>query len=72
MKGESKEERFERIAERRVQSVLDSLKNLSQCSNKRMYEWNDGQLQKIWTAVDDTLTKCKRSFEEAEPEIFKL
>ncbi len=38
--------------ERRVQRVLDSLKSLSQCSNKRMYEWNDGQLEKNWSAID--------------------
>ncbi len=72
MRGENKEQRFKRVGERRVQRVLDSLKSLSQCSNKRMYEWNDGQLEKIWTAVDDELTKCKKSYEDAEPEIFKL
>jgi hypothetical protein len=72
MKGETKEFRFKRIAEKRVQRVLDSIRSLSQCSNKRMYKWEDGQLIKIWNAIDDELKKCRQSFEEAEPEDFKL
>lgn len=72
MKGETKETRFTRIAEKRVQRVIESIRSLSQCSNKRMYNWNDEQLQKIWTAVDSELASCKESFEKAEPEDFKL
>lgn len=72
MKGETKEERFKRIAEKRVQRVLDSLRSLAQCSNKRMYQWNDEQLMKIWTAIDGELKKCKESYQNAEPKEFKL
>ncbi len=60
MKGETKEERFRRIAERRVQRVLDSIRSLSQCCNKRMYEWNDEQLRKIWKVIDNELRKCRK------------
>ncbi len=35
MKGETKEQRFKRVAKRRVQRVLDSLRSLSQCSTKQ-------------------------------------
>ena len=72
MKGETKEDRFKRIAERRVQRVIDSLRSLSQCSNKRMYKWNEGQLKKMWDAVEESLQSCKESFEKAEPEEFRL
>lgn len=72
MKGKSKEERFKRVAEKRVQRVLDSLRGLSHCSNKRMYQWNDQQLKRIWLAIDKELKKCKESYETAEPEEFKL
>ena len=67
-----KEERFKRVAERRVQRLLDDLRKLSQCSNRRMYKWNDEQLTKIWMAVDQELAACKASFENAEPKEFKL
>ena len=72
MKGETKEQRFHRVAERRVQRVLDSLRSLSHCSNKRMYEWNGAQMKKIWSVIDKELKKCIASFEESEPEEFKL
>ena len=72
MKAETKEQRFKRIVEKRVQRVLDSLRSLSQCSNKRMYKWNDDQLEKIWTAIDKELKICKASFENSEPGEFRL
>ena len=70
--GEIKGNRFRRIAEKRVQRVLESIRSLSQCSNKRMYEWNEGQLKKIWIAIDKELDKCKSSYENARPEEFRL
>ena len=72
MKGETKEERFKRVTEKRVQRALDSLRSLSQCSNRRMYKWNNQQLKKIWMAIDKELKLCKTSFENAEPEEFRL
>ena len=72
MKGETKEERFKRVVQKRVQNVLDSMRRLSQCSNRRMYSWNDEQLKKIWSAIDKEIKGCKESFENAEPEEFKL
>lgn len=72
MKGETKEARFKRIAEKRVQRVLDSIRSLSNCSNRRMYKWNNEQLKKIWDAIDKELKICKASFEESITEEFRL
>lgn len=72
MKAETKEERFKRVVQKRVQNVLDSLRRLSQCSNKRMYSWNDEQLMKIWSAIDKELKSCRDNFAHADPEQFRL
>lgn len=72
MKGENKKERFIRVVEKRVQNVLDSIRRLSQCSNRRMYEWEDEQLKKIWNAIDTELKKCKEGFKTNREEVFKL
>ncbi len=72
MRGETKETRFIRIAEKRVQRVLDSIRSLSQASNKRMYQWDDKQMKKIWDAIDRELKICRESFEDAEPKEFKF
>ena len=72
MRGETKEQRFKRVAEKRVQNVLDSIRKVSQCANKRLYEWNETQLKTIWEVIDQEITKCKDRFETEEPEEFKL
>ena len=72
MKGEDKRQRFIRVAEKRIQNVLDSIRRLSQCSNPRMYEWTDEQLTKIWDAVDAEIRNCKESYKTNQGEVFKL
>ena len=72
MRGEKKEERFKRVVEKRVQRVLDSLRSLSACSNKRMYRWDDEKLRKIWAAIDTEVKSCKSCFENSEPGEFRL
>ena len=72
MKGETKEERFRRVGEKRVGMVLDSIRKLSQCANPRMYAWNDAQLKTIWDAIDTELSRCREQFETGERSVFKL
>ena len=72
MKGETKEHRFKRVAEKRVRVILEALRKLSQCSNRRMYNWSENDLKKIWTAINKELDSCKKTFNNAEPEEFKL
>lgn len=72
MENNIKKDRFKRVAEKRVQRVIDSIRVLSNCSNKRMYEWEDHQLRKIWAAIDQELKSCKAKFENSKPQKFKL
>jgi hypothetical protein len=72
MNGETKEQRFKRVATKRVHNVLDSIRKLSQCSNRRMYAWNEEQLATIWKAIDQEITRCRARFETEEPEEFIL
>jgi hypothetical protein len=72
MEKETKQQRFVRIAERRVQNILHGIQSLSQCSNPKVYEWNDEQMQKIWSAIDAELTRCRRSFDDPEGHTFRL
>jgi hypothetical protein len=72
MKGENKKQRFVRVVEKRVQNVLDSIRRLSQCSNSRMYEWDDEQLKKIWDAIDKELQSCRESYTTDRKKEFKL
>jgi len=71
--AESKAQRFKMIAERRTNRVLDSLRLLGQCANRRTYEYSDAQVQKIFReirrAVNESQEKFKHNREKAR---FKL
>jgi len=69
---ETKEERFKRIAEKRVQNIIHAIRNLSGLSNKKVYEWETEQLEKIWKAIDKEVENCKDSFKNPDSKIFKL
>ena len=72
MQKESKEDRFKRVAEKRVQNIIKSIRGLSQLTNKKVYKWNITQLTKIWNAVEAEVELCKKSFEEPNSDVFKL
>jgi glucan phosphorylase len=72
MEKETKEQRFKRVAEKRVQNVLNGIRSLSQCANPRVYAWDDNQLRKIWNAIDRELSLCKESFSDPQARTFRL
>ncbi len=72
MKKETKEERFIRVAEKRVQNILNAIRSLSQLSNQKVYKWDNKQLEKIWKAVELEIDNCKNSFHDPDSDIFKL
>lgn len=46
-------ERFRKVASKRVQKVLDGLDNLSKCSNKRNYDYDDEEVAKMIKAIKE-------------------
>ena len=57
-----KEERFKRIASRRVKEILNKLRLLGNCSNHGNYYYTDEQVRKIFNAVDKEWKKVKLGF----------
>ena len=47
MGKETRKERFKRVAQKRVQNIINSIRSLSGLSNKKVYEWETEQLEKI-------------------------
>jgi len=58
----AKSEAFRRIAERRTERVLQSLRLLGQCSNRRSYEYNDEQIAKIFREIRNAVRHAEKSF----------
>ena len=66
-------EAFRRIAEKRTGRVLDSLRLLRQCSNRRSYEYNDEQVTKIFREIRSALRHAEQSFKSNNKNMrFKL
>lgn len=72
MASETKEERFIRVAEKRVQNIIKGIRSLSQLTNKKVYEWNEAQLEKIFSAIQHELEICQQSFDNPNAHTFKL
>ena len=57
-----KEERFRRIASRRVQEILNKMRLLKNCANRSNYTYSDEQARKIIHTIDDEWKKVKLEF----------
>ena len=60
--AEAKDVRFKRLAEKRVNVVLDRLRLLGQLSDKRNYDYNEEQVEKIFRAIDGEIKTVKAKF----------
>jgi len=63
-KQKTKRERFEIIAAKRVQNVLNSLEILSNCANKNNYEYTDTDVQKMFKAIKEKVKNVEIIFNQ--------
>ena len=70
----SNRERFEKLAELRVNKVIDQLRLIGNLSDKRHYEYTEQEKKKIILAINNEFNKTKTRFEESSKKIgeFKL
>ena len=54
--------RFQKIVPKRVQKVLDSMNSLSKCSNKYNYQYTEDEKNKIFNALNKSLSELKAKF----------
>jgi len=71
-KGESKRERFVRVAERRTNAILEKVRVLGNCSNKSMYEYTQDDIDRIFKVLNRALRDTKLLFEHKSDTRFKL
>jgi hypothetical protein len=60
----NKEDRFIRIAERRTNTILETLRLLGNCSNTNNYKFTDQQEKKIFNAIEQEVRITKIKFEK--------
>jgi len=61
---ETKNGKFTRLAELRVNAILDQFRKLGNLSNTRNYEFNDEQVAKMFAEISRALKKTRELFEK--------
>lgn len=59
---DAKRQRFLRVAERRTNSILETIRLLGNTSNKNLYQYSDSDVEKIFSTVDEKLKEAKLRF----------
>jgi len=69
-----KRDRFVRIVEKRVNSILNNFDSLGKCSNKKNYDYSDRDIRVIFSEIDKKSKEIKSLFSEKtnKGKVFKL
>ena len=70
--SENKRERFTRLAVYRTNEVLKKLRVLANCANRSAYEYNEDEVNKIFTEIDRAIKAAKAKFYTPKHKEFKL
>lgn len=57
--------RFEKVASNRVQRIIDTLDLLANCSNKGNYEYDEKDIEQMFSEITRHLRDCKNSYVRA-------
>jgi len=68
----SKRERFLSVAESRTSTIIEKIRVLGNCSNRSLYEYNIDEVDKIFKAIQEKLSKTKARFVVKREKEFKL
>ena len=73
MSNVEKQDRFKKLATTRTNEVLYRLKVLSNCSNKQLYEYDEQDIDKIFSEIEKRVKVAKAKFTfNKKNEKFKL
>ncbi|WP_299894316.1 hypothetical protein [uncultured Ruegeria sp.] len=69
-----KRQKFEELAEKRVNKVIKDLRLIGNLSNRNNYSFEDGDVRKIMKALEDEMKALKGRFAKVRPsdDDFKL
>ncbi len=66
--NESKEQKFRRLAERRMNSALEQIKLIGNLSDRRFYKYSESEFRKLRKALYEATNNC---FDRYEAELAK-
>ena len=72
MTSETKKQRFQRLAEKRTNDVLERLRILGNCANRGQYEYSAEEVRKIFNTIEREVKLIKLKFKDGETQKFRL
>lgn len=64
--NESKCDRFVRLAENRTNKIINMVQLLGNCANTSIYEYSDTDVEKIFTAIENSVKEARRKFAKSD------
>ena len=71
-RDETPEERFKRLATKRTNNALDSLRKLGNLSNRQNYRYSEGDIEKIFTTIYEKIGDVETQFSPKKDRKFEL
>lgn len=71
-KNEHPRDRFKRLATKRTNDVLHRLKVLGNCSNRSIYQYDEEDIEKIFSEIERKVRETKAKFHYPKKKGFKL
>lgn len=65
-KSLDKEERFKKVASRRVKEILNKMRLLKNCANRNNYSYTDDQADKIVSAIENEWKRVRAEFKNSK------
>ncbi len=72
LKNEHPRDRFKRLATARTNIVLKRLKVLGNCSNRNIYEYDEQDIDKVFSEIERKVKETKAKFHFPKKKEFKL
>ncbi len=72
MSIETKKQKFQRLAEKRTNDVLERLRILGNCANRGQYDYTGEEVRKIFKAIEAEVNLIKMKFKDGETQKFTL
>ena len=70
--SQTKAEAFRRLAEKRTNAILDSIRILGNLSNPYAYEYSEEEVRAVFAAIEQELKVTRTKFHNQQKHEFKL
>ena len=72
MGAETKRQRFQRLAEKRTNDVLERLRILGNCANRVQYDYSSEDARRIFQAIEREFKIIRLKFKDGDTQKFKF